>query len=297
MDLNNEFFSLAGSSYPGDYFPILKLVDFDGYVKKAKRLRREFDSFFQNLIDQQRNQSLREDNVMVDLLSLQKTQPEYYTDELIRGLSQDMLVAGTFTTSVTLEWAMSNLINHPKVLEKAKAELEAKVGPNRMVNEADMSNLPYLRNIILESQRLYPAAPLLVSHFSSDHCTVGGYNVPSGTTLVVNAWAIQRDPKLWDDPTSFKPDRHDEQGMGSEQQASSKVITFGMGRRGCPGTNLAMRVLGVTVASMIQCFEWEKVDQKDVDMAEGAGLTMPKAVPLEAMCKARPIASKLFSQV
>ena len=88
-----------------------------------------------------------------------------------------MLTAGTDTSSVTIEWALSLLLNHPEVLEKARAELDAQVGTDRLVDEHDLSNLPYLHNIISETLRLYPAAPMLVPHESSDDYKIGGYNI------------------------------------------------------------------------------------------------------------------------
>ncbi|CAI9091262.1 OLC1v1026237C1 [Oldenlandia corymbosa var. corymbosa] len=100
--------------------------------------------------------------------------------------------------------------------------------------------------------------------------------------LLVNAWEIHRDPKVWDDATSFKPERFE--GVKVEP---SKLMPFGIGRRSCPGAGLAQRVVGVALGSLIQCFEWERVGPEEVDLTEGVGLTMPKAVPLEARCKAR----------
>ncbi|XP_027081121.2 cytochrome P450 81Q32-like [Coffea arabica] len=118
-----------------------------------------------------------------------------------------MLTARTDTSSMTIEWALSLLLNHPKMLEKARAKLDAQVGIDRLVDEHNLSNLPYLHNIISETLWLYPAAPMLVPHELSDDCKIGGYNIPRGTILLVNAWAIHRDPNVWDDPTSFKPER------------------------------------------------------------------------------------------
>ncbi|GLT78839.1 hypothetical protein SLA2020_503620 [Shorea laevis] len=293
-ELKEEFFSMAVPSYPGDFLPILKWIDYNGFMKKAKWLGREIDAFTQSLIDQHRSEDKdgsKKDTLIGHLLSLQQSEPEYCTEDTIKGILQDILIAGTDTTALTLEWAMSNLLNHPDVLKKAWAELENQVGPDQLVNEADLSNLPYLQNVITETQRLFPAAQLLLAHMSSDYCTIKGYDIPPGTMLLINAWAMHRDPELWEDPTSFKPERHEQ---GKEH---NKLITFGMGRRACPGVGLAQRVLGQTLGSLIQCFEWEKVDRKDINMVEGTGASLPKVVPLQVMCKARPLATKVFSKV
>jgi isoflavone 2'-hydroxylase len=202
-----------------------------------------------------------------------------------------MLLGGTDTSAISLEWAMSNLLNHPNILKKARAELDSQIGEANLMDEPDMPKLPYLQSIISETFRLYPSAPLLVPHMSSDDCTIGGYDVPRNTMLLVNAWAIHRDPKVWDDATSFKPER-----FQCDKADPQKLMPFGLGRRACPGAGLAQRTVGLALGSLIQCFEWERVGEEEVDMTEGNGMTMPKAVALEAMCKARPIMNNLLSE-
>ena len=188
---------------------------------------------------------------------------------------------------------MSLLVNHPEVLKKARAELDTHLGQDRLLDESDLSKLHYLQAIISETFRLCPTVPLLVPHLSSNDCTIGGFDVPPDTIVLINSWAIHRDPTVWDDPTSFKPERFE----GGEVEGH-KLMPFGMGRRACPGAGLAQRVIGLTLGSLIQCFEWERVGEELVDLSEGKRFIMPKAVPLEAMCKSRDIAKKvLFEDV
>uniref|UniRef100_A0ACD6AKI2 Uncharacterized protein n=1 Tax=Avena sativa TaxID=4498 RepID=A0ACD6AKI2_AVESA len=197
---------------------------------------------------------------------------------------QNLFMAGTGTTSVTVEWAMSLLLNHPAVLEKARAEIEALVGTSRLVTADDVHRLTYLRCIISETLRLYPAAPLLLPHQSSVDSKVGGYHVPKETMLLVNAYAIHRDPTMWENPNEFRPERFE------DGKADGLIwIPFGMGRRKCPGEAMASRVVGLVLASLIQCFDWDRVDNMDVDMTEGSGaaFTVPRAVPFEAICRPR----------
>ncbi|KAK4391626.1 cytochrome [Sesamum angolense] len=113
-----------------------------------------------------------------------------------------MLLAGTDTSVVTIEWAMSALLNHPEKLDKARAEIDNFIGNNRLVNESDLSKLPYLQNIILETFRLFPAAPLLVPHEASADCTLGGYDIPQGT-IITKCLGHSPRPLSLDDPISF----------------------------------------------------------------------------------------------
>ncbi|KAJ6814935.1 isoflavone 3'-hydroxylase [Iris pallida] len=283
-----EAFSLAGASNIGDFLPLLGWLDTQGIKKKVVRLRKYRDEFLQGLIDELRcesndNKDASTEKTMIGvLLSLQKSDPEYYTDQIIKSQIISMLGAGTDTSSDTIEWAMSLLLNNPDKLKKARDEMDTKVGNGRLVQESDLPNLPYLQCIITEALRLYPVAPLLVPHESQEECEVGGYNIPRGTMLLVNAYAIHRDPKTWEESEKFVPERFEESKVEGH-----KLFAFGMGRRRCPGEGLANRVVGLELGTMIQCFEWKRIGEEEVDMSEGSGLTLPKAHPLEALYRPR----------
>ncbi|GMP64136.1 hypothetical protein CsSME_00025556 [Camellia sinensis var. sinensis] len=286
-----EAFKYGGASNPGDFLPVLRWIDYQGLEKNLGRIQKKMDAFLQDLINEHRRDKSK--NTMIDhFLSLQESQPDYYTDEIIRGLISVMILGGTNTSAVTMEWALSLLVNHPEVLKKARVEVDTHVGQERLIDEPDLSKLHYLQAIIYETYRLFPAAPLLLPHVSSDDCIIEGFNVPRDTILLVNAWAIHRDPKVWDDPTSFKPERFE----GGEIEGR-KLLPFGLGRRACPAVGMAQRVLGLALGSLIQCFEWEKVSGETIDLAEGNGLTTAKVEPLEAMCKVRNIMSKVLCEV
>ncbi|KAL9997314.1 putative cytochrome P450 [Helianthus debilis subsp. tardiflorus] len=166
---------------------------------------------------------------------------------------QALLGAGSDTSAGTMEWVMPLLLNHPQVLRKAQNEIDSIIGNNHLVDESDIPKLPYLRCIINETLRLYPVGPLLTPHEASSDCVVGGYNIPSGTMLIVNLWAIHHDPKVWDDPETFKPERFE--GLEGTRDGF-KLLPFGSGRRSCPGEALAVRMLGIALGSIIQCFDW-----------------------------------------
>jgi len=193
-----------------------------------------------------------------------------------------------------MEWALTLLLNHPESLKKVRDEIDARVGHERLVTDSDLPNLFYLHNVVKETLRLYPAGPLLVPHESSAECTVAGYDIPRGTMLLINAYAIHRDPDLWDDPTRFRPERF---GEAEEAGKGFRMMPFGAGRRSCPGELMANRVMGLALGSLIQCFEWERIGEEEVDLAEGQGLTLPKAVPLEALYKPRTIMMDVLSQL
>ncbi|CAN1776216.1 Cytochrome P450 81Q32 [Linum perenne] len=293
--IQEETMRLAGETNLEDFLPWVRSKDLERRMGECHRKR---DSFFQELIEEWRkkeqshlNSSTERKCLIQVLLSLQHKEPEYCTDDIIKGMIMVLLSAGTETSSNTVEWALSLLLKHPHTLKAAQLEIDTLVGTERLVEETDLGKLHYLQGIINETMRKYPALPLLVPHESSEECVVGGYKVPSGTILLVNSWAIHNDAKIWDDPDEFKPERFEEGGGRGDDE----VMAFGYGRRSCPGEGLGMRMVSLTLAALIQCFEWE-IDH-EVDMSEETGFTMAKALPLKVKSRPRYAMLKLLSQV
>lgn len=208
---------------------------------------------------------------------------------------QLMFTAGADTSVRTMEWAMALLINHPKILAKAREEIDKVIKPGRLIDDMDVPNLPYLRCVVNETLRLYPVAPLLMPRCSSHKCVINGYNVPKNTMLMVNVWDIHRNEAMWDEPNEFRPERFE--GFEGEKDGY-RFIPFGVGRRSCPGDALALRFVGLSLGAMIQCFEWETVGNGAEDLSQGTeGVIMPKGKPLEAICAVRDSMSSLPSQL
>lgn len=295
-----ETFKETGETNLGDFFPVLEWLGVSGSTEeRMKALQVERDSFMQNLIDEKKRERGPEDSqeqnvtLIEMLLEKQREDRNTYGDDVIKSCVLVLLAAGTDTSAGTMEWAMSLLLNNPQVLKKAQEEIDSVVGQDRLFEESD--KLPYLDSIIKETLRMYPAGPMLVPHESSKDrdCTVGGYHIPGGTMLMVNMWAIQNDPDIWEEPRKFMPERFE----GQEERDGFNLLPFGYGRRSCPGEGLALRMVRLALGSLIQCFEWERVGEEMVDMTEGAGLTLLKVEPLVAKCRPRHAMVSLISQI
>ncbi|KAL9292055.1 putative cytochrome P450 [Arabidopsis thaliana] len=204
----------------------------------------------------------------------------------IKSLFVDLVVAGTDTSRHATQWTMAEIINKPKVLEKVREEIYYVVGRTRLVQETDLPSLPYLQATVKEGLRLHPPGPLF-ARTAREGFSVGGFYVPENTPLVVNAYAMMRDPDTWEDPNEFKPERFLGSGKEDEREHGLKYIPFGSGRRGCPGINLAYILVGTAIGVMVQCFDW-KIKGNKVNMEEARGsLVLTMAHPLKCIPVAR----------
>lgn len=165
-------------------------------------------------------------------------------------------MASVDTTSATMQSTMLELLNRPKTMKKLTDEINSTV-TNHLVNESDISNLPYLQAVVKETLRLHPPGPLLRRSPMVDK-KINGYDIKSGTKMFVNCYAIMRDPKAWDQPDEFIPERflNDNRSIDFKGQ-DFRYLPFGSGRRACLGVSHSLYVMHATLAALIQCFDWK----------------------------------------
>ncbi len=171
---------------------------------------------------------------------------------------------------------MTELIMNPRVMLKAQAELSNVIKGKQTISEDDLVELKYLKLIIKETLRLHPVVPLLLPRECRETCEVMGYDIPIGTIVLVNVWAIGRDPKYWEDAETFIPERF-EDGHIDFKGTNFEFIPFGAGRRMCPGMAFAEVIMELALASLLYHFDWELPDgisPTKVDMMEELGATI-----------------------
>lgn len=192
------------------------------------------------------------------------------------------------------EWALSEMLNNPDIMEKAMEELDRVVGKDKLLQESDIPNLPYLTACAKETFRLHPVAPFNLPHTSTADCNVAGYFIPKGSSVIVSRTALGRDPKVWDDPLRFDPGRHMTEGHVDLAEDELRFVTFSTGRRGCPSVGLGSNMIMMLLGRIVQGFSWKIPDGLDkVDMSEA--VTLYKAQPLLALAKPRLNASVYLS--
>ena len=180
---------------------------------------------------------------------------------------------------------MAELLRNPEKMKKAQKELRETIGTGNLINESDITRLPYLQTVVKETFRLHPAVPFLVPRRVHKDVRLFGYTVPKNAQVLVNVWAIGRDPDLWERPNSFEPERF----MGSEIDVKGRdfeLIPFGAGRRICPGMPLAIRMIHLMLGSLIHGFDWKLeggISPEKMDMTEKFGFTLEKAQRLRAI--------------
>ncbi|ERN00001.1 hypothetical protein AMTR_s00110p00149730 [Amborella trichopoda] len=290
-----ELMVLAGVFNIGDFVPELEWLDLQGVVKKMKRLHKRFDDFFERMIEENSNGG---EMCFLGVLMALKEDADGEGSKIsrreIKALLMDLFTAGTDTSSSTVEWAIAELIRHPSLLDALQLELDSVAGRDRLVLESDLPNLTLLQAIIKEIFRLHPSTPLLLPRIVAEDCEAMGYHIPKDTRVLINAWAISRDPDVWKDPLEFKPVERFMPGAPTAHMDVKgndfEFIPFGAGRRICAGMSMGIRNVQFLTAALVHAFDWELLEgetPEKLNMEEVYGLTLQRKVPLVVKPKPR----------
>jgi cytochrome P450 len=174
-----------------------------------------------------------------------------------------MFAAGTDTTTTAMEWAMAELITHPRAMRRAQDEVRAAAAGSTGggVNEDHVAQLDYLKAVVKETLRLHAPVPLLVPREPAADAEILGFHVPARTRVLVNAWAIGRDPATWERAEEFVPERFLDGGAAATgvdfRGQHFELLPFGAGRRVCPGLGFAEASAEMALASLLYHFDWE----------------------------------------
>lgn len=172
---------------------------------------------------------------------------------------------------------MSEMMRHPRVMKNVKDEVRRVFDEKGSTDETCISEMKYLKSVIKEVLRLHPPAPLLLPRECRENCVIGeGYEIPAKTKVIVNAWAIGRDPKYWNDPESFYPERFLDSCVDFKG-TNFEYVPFGAGRRMCPGRSFGMINVELPLALLLYHFDWRLpmgMKHEDLDMTEMFGITV-----------------------
>lgn len=203
------------------------------------------------------------------------------------------------TTTISVEWTLAELVKNPRVQLKAQEELDRVIGVNRVMTESDFPSLPYLQCVVKESLRLHPPTPLMLPHRANTAVKIGRYDVPKGSIVHVNVWAVARDPAVWKNPLEFRPERFMEEDVDAKGH-DFRLLPFGAGRRVCPGAQLGINLVTSMLGHLLHRFSWSPangVKAEDIDMAENPGLVTYMRTPLQAVAYPRLTDYSLYKRV
>lgn len=274
-----------------DYFPWLRWrTDFDGHeriMRNALAIARKYqDPVIDERIQQWKDGVRTKEEDLLDVY-INIENPRLTTDE-IKAQILDLMLASFDNTSNCIEWAIGEMINEPNIFDKAHKELDHVVGKDRLVQESDLIRLNYIKACVREAFRLHPVSPFNLPHVSSADTTVAGYFIPKGSHVLLSRRGLGRDPEFWDDPLTFNPDRHingDNEVVLNDHNLH--IVSFGIGRRGCPGVLLGSTITVMLMARLVHGFTWElPPNETHVDLNENLH-NMWKAKPLLALAKPR----------
>ncbi|XP_010108129.2 cytochrome P450 71D10 [Morus notabilis] len=265
-----------------DCFPSVKLLAHVTGIKAAlKRIRQKISKILDAIVDEHKekikhtrvttDETSEEDDLLDVLLRLQQSSELKFglTTNHIKTVIMDIVGAGGETTATALEWAMSEVIRNPRVLEKAQAEVRNALEGKVKIKEVDVQKLHYLECVIKETLRLHPPAPLL-GRESRERCQILGFDIPYKTKIVINAWALGRDPGIWDNADCFEPERFLDSSVDLKG-TDFEFVPFGAGRRMCPGIPFSFPNMELVLAQLLYHFDWQLPNggkMEELDMSE-----------------------------
>ncbi|KAG6402010.1 hypothetical protein SASPL_138879 [Salvia splendens] len=288
-EIIDALIELLGTFSVGDYVPWLGWINrINGLDARVANVAKMYDEFLQRVIEEHREKGegggdgSAEDFVDV-LLQFQRESEVKVEDYTIKAVIEDMFNAGTHSTSTALEWTIAELIKNPRTMKTLQTEVR-EIGKGKdEINEDDIEKMPYLKAAIKEGLRLHAPTPLLLPRAPTQDTKVLGYDVARGTHVMINAWAINKDPASWgDDAEEFRPERFLDSSVDLRGQ-HLQFIPFGAGRRGCPGITFTLAVNELALAKLVHKFDLGLpggVRVEDLDMTEASGVSVRRKSPL-----------------
>ncbi|KAM2324023.1 hypothetical protein ACFX1X_023562 [Malus domestica] len=305
LSLLDEVNKLASGFDIPDLFPSLSFLGFvTGSIRALKEIQSKLGKILENIINDHKTKRSKKDlmirststttagndkaeegeeenfvDVLLKLKESNKAEFNFTTNQ-IKDIILDIFAAASETSATTIEWAMSELMKNPRIMKRAQAEVRQSVvqfegKKGKVIEERDVKKLDYLKSVVKETLRLHSPLALLPRE-ARDTVQVGGFKLPVKSKVIINLWAMGRDPDIWGaDAECFKPERFhgssvDFKGFDFE------FIPFGAGRRICPGMSFGVTVIELALAELLYHFDWKLangMNPDELDMTESLGLT------------------------
>lgn len=198
------------------------------------------------------------DDLMGMLLAARDEHGEPMSDAQLRDEIFTLFLAGNESTATSLTWTAYLLARNPEVCRRLAAELDEAL-EGAAPTYADLGRLPYLRRVISEGFRLYPAFPMYF-RTAVEADQLGDYRIPAGGYVVVSPYATHRDPRYWPDPERFDPDRFTPERYDSK--ARQAYYPFGVGQRRCIGEPMSLAIGQLSLTTLVSRYEFTVADER-----------------------------------
>ena len=218
----------------------------------------KIDRIVFRIIAERRASGSDEGDLLSMLLAAQDEDGSQMNDQQLRDEVMTLFLAGHETTALTLSWSWYLLASHPEAEQRFQAELDEVLG-GRTPNVSDLPRLQYTEKFAKEAMRLYPPA-YAVGREAIEDTELGGFHVPKGTQVFAFQWVTHRDPRFFDEPAAFKPERW--ANGNSDQLPKYAYFPFGGGPRQCIGNYFAMMEIVLLLATIGQRFRFSLKDEK-----------------------------------
>ncbi|XP_062178893.1 ent-kaurene oxidase 2 isoform X2 [Phragmites australis] len=257
-----------------DFFPYLRWIPNRSFETRLLTTEARRTAVTRALINEQKKRIARGEARIsyLDFLLAENT----LTDEQLLMLVWEAVIEAADTTLVTTEWAMYELAKHPEKQDCLYQEIQEVCG-NETVTEDHLPRLVYLNAVFHETLRFHSPVPLVPPRFVHENTTLGGYDVPAGTEMIINLYGCNMNKNDWDEPEKWKPERF----LDGRFEAADmyKTMAFGAGRRACAGSLQALNISCTSIARFVQEFTW-RLKEGDEDKVDTIQLTSYKLQPL-----------------
>ncbi|XP_076763021.1 putative cytochrome P450 305a1 [Xylocopa sonorina] len=253
MERRSEAFDMIGGLVTS--FPWLRHIapQLTGY-NILQTLNSEFKNYFMEMIHEHRkNYKPGQESDLIDMfiheMTDNKNNSSVFTEEQLMMVLIDLFIAGSTTTSTSLDFLFLFLTVHQDIQKKIHEEIDSVIPRDRYPEAKDRENLPYVDAVMTESQRLWPVFPIIGPRRVIEDTVLDNYSIPKNSTILINTYSLSIDPKIFPEPQKFKPERHLKNGV---YEPNANIIQFGKGKRRCPGEILARSALFLVLVGVLQ---------------------------------------------
>ncbi|KAM0016233.1 putative cytochrome P450 [Helianthus debilis subsp. tardiflorus] len=249
------------------------LEDLSGWTRRVDKHMANYNDLLELMIDEHLDHTNEDEKDMIDAC-----RPLLNREEM-KAIMSNVYNGAIDTSYLTLVWAMSEIVKNPRVMRKLQDEIRSNAGYKARLDETDTSKMTYLKYVVKETLRRHGPSPFLIPRDCVSHIQIGGYDILPGAKVLINAWGIAKDPKVWtENANEFHPDRFENHVL--EQ---FHMVPFGGGRRACPGYNFATLNIEVVLANLLYTIDWKLppgLTLEDFNMEEEGSLLVTKKTPL-----------------